>query len=164
MDSTNTSCILSPSPSSPWLVFYPGHHHLLSKLFLQKYSFDCFPSTFTLNILSFILFNLSLTYSSVCHQVILLKHSLKQFINTMLKTFSRLPILFPLFHMTLHDQCLPWSGPSSLYSPLTCVSATQHIHRSKAHFVFSLVYDSIVLPDFFKLKISRFAFIFFCSK
>lgn len=126
----------------------------MSKLLQKEYLFESIPLTLTLNIVFYALLNFSLTYSSNCHQVTLLKHSLEQFINTMLKNVSRRPILVPFFHMALHNQYLPWSGLSSLYSPLTCVSATPHTHRPKIYLAFwlflcfSLVHDSTFLPSF----------------
>lgn len=123
---------LSTSPLASHFLPYQVGHHILSILqippesclpFLHPHSW-CFVQAFhhllsnhcNRNILLTVPFQLlpqilCLVFCStspwICHQVIFLKQILKQFTHTMLKKFSRLLILLPVFHRTSHSQHYP---------------------------------------------------------
>lgn len=63
VNSTNTSWVLSPSPSSPQSEFCPGLSSSPVWLLQQKYSFDCCLSAFASNTLPCLLFHFSLDLS-----------------------------------------------------------------------------------------------------
>lgn len=128
------SCLPLLHPHS-W-CFVQALHHLLSNYY-NRNTLLTVPFKLLSEILCLVFCSI---YPLICHQVVFLKCILKQFMHTMLKNFSRLLKLCPIFNMTWCSQYLLWLGPSSLYSLLTRVSANPHMHKFKTHLALYCLY------------------------